>query len=152
MMRTWIKLVVDVSIPTETVLTERRPDFTSHHIISHHSPSKRAVIFVVACAWEPLILEREAEKRNKYQRFATDLASQLRCWKVTVHPLVMGYLGSVCGSVGIGSMNHPTATKHSLSHLVEQLFHVPAGYILWWSPGTQTWLLNAYVSLSRLWS
>ncbi len=54
-------------------------------------------IFEVACAWEPLILEREAEKRNKYQRFAADLASQLRCWKVTVHPLVMGDLGSVCG-------------------------------------------------------
>ncbi len=87
-----VKLVVDVSIPTETILTERRPDF-----ILHHSPSRRAFIFEVACAWEPLILEREAEKRDKYQRFAADLAGQVRCWKVTVHPLVMGDLESVCG-------------------------------------------------------
>ncbi len=69
-----VKLVVDVSIPTESILTERRPD-----LILHHSPSRRAFTIEVACAWEPLILEREAEKRDKYQRFAADLASQLRC-------------------------------------------------------------------------
>ncbi len=56
-----VKLVVDVSIPTESILTERRPD-----LVLHHSPSRRAFLFEVACAWKPLILEREAEKRDKY--------------------------------------------------------------------------------------
>jgi hypothetical protein len=57
--------------------------------------SKRLAILEVACAWEPLVLEREREKRGKYREFACDLATQLGEWRVTVHPLVVGDLGSV---------------------------------------------------------
>ena len=46
-----VKLVVDVSTPTERQLRERRPD-----LIVYDYASRRALIFEVACAWEPLII------------------------------------------------------------------------------------------------
>ena len=33
-------------------------------------------IFDVACAWEELLLEREEEKRGKYQELPRDMATQ----------------------------------------------------------------------------
>ena len=56
---------------------------------------KVLVIFEMACAWEPLVLEREREKEAKYAELAADLASQFPGWKVELAPLVIGDLGSV---------------------------------------------------------
>ena len=49
----------------------------------------------VACAWDPLVREREEEKRQKYQELAADLAVQNPGWKVSVAPIVIGDLGSM---------------------------------------------------------
>ena len=59
--------------------------------------SRRVTIFEVACAWEPLLIEREDEKREKYQELARDMATQWPGWKTSVVPLVVGDLGSLAG-------------------------------------------------------
>ena len=55
------------------------------------------MILEVACTWEPLILEREREKKGKYQELAADLARQLPGFKIRVVPVVLGDLGAVGG-------------------------------------------------------
>ena len=85
-----VKLVIDVSIPTDSNLVERRPD-----LILYVRSEKRALIFDVTCAWEPLIPERERGKRSKYRALANDIASQKPGWSTMVHPLVVGDLGSL---------------------------------------------------------
>ena len=87
-----VKLAIDVSVPTDRELTARRPD-----LISYSKGDKRIHIFDVAVAWEPLLPEREAEKRGKYQELARDLATQYPGWRTSVHPLVLGSLGSLRG-------------------------------------------------------
>ena len=37
---------------------------------------RRLVVQEVACAWEPIIAEREKEKKLRYQDLAADLARQ----------------------------------------------------------------------------
>ena len=48
-------------------------------------------------AWEPLIPEREAKYVDL--GLASDLTTQLVGWRVTIHPLVVGDLGSVTSIV-----------------------------------------------------
>ena len=55
-----VKLKVDLSIPTDWVLTERRPD-----LIALFSETSRMVVMEVACAWDPLVREREEEEVSK---------------------------------------------------------------------------------------
>ena len=86
------KLVVDLTIPTDNNITERRPD-----LLIHDKDKKVISILEVACAWEPLVREREIEKRGKYRQLAADLANQNRGWKVNIYPLVVGALGTVNG-------------------------------------------------------
>ena len=64
------KLSVDLSIPTDKQLTAQRPD-----LVAYLCKEKVIVIFRVACAWEPLVSERELEKFSKYRDLAADLAS-----------------------------------------------------------------------------
>ncbi len=85
-----VKLVIDVSVPTDGLLTERRPD-----LIVYLKPTRQVIIFEVACAWDPLIVERENEKRVKYLPLAAELASQRPGYKVEVRPLVIGDLGTM---------------------------------------------------------
>ena len=87
-----MKLVIDVSIPMDRQLSATRPD-----LIVYSWRTKCIFILEVACAWEPLIIVREKEKRAKYQDLARDLATQHRGWKVSVHPLVVGDLASLAG-------------------------------------------------------
>ena len=84
------KLSVDLSIPTDKQLTARRPD-----LVAYLCKEKVIVIFEVACAWEPLVNERELEKFSKYRDLAADLASQNPGWRVKTVPLVVGTLGTV---------------------------------------------------------
>ena len=46
---------------TDRVVLESRPD-----LLVRQPAKKHIVILEVACAWEPLILEREREKAAKY--------------------------------------------------------------------------------------
>lgn len=87
-----LKLCVDVSVPTDRQMKERRPD-----LIVFAKTEKRITIFDVACASEPLLIEREDEKRGKYQELARDLATQWSGWKTNVVPLVVGDLGMLAG-------------------------------------------------------
>lgn len=87
-----MKLVIDISLPTDEEFTARRPD-----LIAYAKCEQRAIIFEVAVAWEPLIPEREDEKRGKYEALARDLKNQLPGWKTEVRPLVVGDLGSMAG-------------------------------------------------------
>ena len=87
-----LKLCIDISIPTDRQMKERRPD-----LIVFDKSEKRISIFDVACAWEPLLIEREKEKRGKYQELARDLATQWAGWKTSVVPIVVGDLGSLAG-------------------------------------------------------
>ena len=52
------------------------------------------MIYEIACAWEPLIEDRQREKGGKYLELAADLATQWPGWKVQTTPLVVGDLGS----------------------------------------------------------
>ena len=80
----------DICIPTDRFLRDRRPD-----LVVYLKRLRTLVIFEMACAWEPLIKEREREKAAKYAELAADLATQFPGWKVEVAPLVIGDLGSV---------------------------------------------------------
>lgn len=84
------KLLIDVSMPTDRQLEERRPD-----LILEIKGSKTILILEVAVAWDPLVIERESQKRGKYSELAKDLAGQFRGWKVKVVPIVLGCLGSL---------------------------------------------------------
>ena len=88
----YLKLVIDVSVPTDRQLSATRPD-----LIVYLWRTKRIAILEVACAWELLVIVREKEKREKYQEFARDLATQHQGWKVSVYPLVVGDLASLAG-------------------------------------------------------
>ena len=85
-----VKFTVDLSIPTDRQMTERRPD-----LIAYFRETRRIVIFEIACAWEPLIEERQREKGGKYRELAADLATQWPGWRVVTTPLVVGDLGSL---------------------------------------------------------
>ena len=85
-----VRLVVDLSIPTDRQLTERRPD-----LVAYYRELGRIVIYEIACAWEPLIEDRQREKGGKYRELAADLATQWPGWKVQTTPLVVGDLGSL---------------------------------------------------------
>jgi hypothetical protein len=85
-----VKVHSVLMIVTDQALSERRPD-----LICQVFGTKCKWIVEIACAWEPLIPEREAEKRRKYQALARDLALQEPGWVVEVVPLVVGDLGSL---------------------------------------------------------
>ena len=85
-----VKLKVDMCSPTDRALHERRPD-----LVAFFSETRQVVVMDVACAWDPLIREREDEKKCKYQELAADLAVQNPGWQVSVVPIVVGDLGSM---------------------------------------------------------
>ena len=85
-----VKMLLDVSTPTDRMITERRPD-----LVVFLYATRCAYILEVACAWDPLVVEREKEKRLKYAEYAADLATQWRGWRTSVHPLVVGDLASL---------------------------------------------------------
>ena len=87
-----LKFVIDISVPTDQQLSATRP-----YLIVYSWRTKCIFILEVACAWEPLVIVREKEKRAKYQEFARDLAMQHRGWKVSIYPMVVGYLASLAG-------------------------------------------------------
>ena len=66
-----LKLVINVSVPTDKQLSAKKPD-----LIVYSQRTKHIAILEVACAWYPLVIVREKEKREKYQEFARDLATQ----------------------------------------------------------------------------
>ena len=84
------KIVVDLSVPTDRQLSERRPD-----LMLHLKESQRIVILEGAVAWEPLLAERERQKTAKYGELAADLATQHPGWRVEVVPIVIGSLGTL---------------------------------------------------------
>ena len=47
--------------------------------------------------WELLLAEQEHQKTDKYRELAADLATQHPGWRVTMVPIVMGYLGTLRG-------------------------------------------------------
>ena len=67
-----VKLLLDVSTLTDRMIIERRLDLVFLYA------TKCAYILVVACGWDPLVVEREREKRLKYAEYAADLATQWR--------------------------------------------------------------------------
>jgi len=85
-----MKLVVDVSIPTDCELTSRRPD-----IVVFLKGNNQITILEVAVCWEPLLKEWEKEKSNKYWQLAASLAIQHPGWKVDIFPVVVGSLGTL---------------------------------------------------------
>ena len=85
-----VRLVVNLSIPTDQQLTERRPG-----LLTYYRELRRIVIYEVACTWEPLIEKRQHEKRGKYRELVADLATQWPGWKVLTTPVVVGDLGSL---------------------------------------------------------
>ena len=86
------KLLVDLTIPTDRQLEERRPD-----LVLFLKRQRKIVVLEVAVAWEPLVVERERQKADKYQDLAADLATQHPGWRVDVVPMVAGTLGTLCG-------------------------------------------------------
>lgn len=83
---------VDTLLATNSKMSERRPD-----IVIRDAVSKVTTIADVAVAWEPLVLEREMQKRAKYEKLARDMGRRKASThhRIVVRPLVVGALGSV---------------------------------------------------------
>ncbi len=82
---------VDMLQLTIDPIKHRRPD-----IVVHNRSTNTVTIMDVAVAWEPLLLERETEKRGKYEPLARDMGRRKRkSEQVLVRPLVVGDLGTV---------------------------------------------------------
>ena len=62
-------ILVDQCIPTKGHFAAIRPDL----MVSIYS-TKTIIILEVACAWDPNVAEREAQKKPKYRELAADLA------------------------------------------------------------------------------
>ena len=84
------RVTVDVNVPTERTVTACRPD-----LVLYWRDKKVIIVFEVACAWDPLVLEREQEKWHKYEPLARDIATRYRESAVIVIPIVIGTLGVV---------------------------------------------------------
>ena len=65
------KIAVDLSVPTDRQLSERRPD-----LILYLKEERVIIILEGAVIWEPLSAERECQKVDKYREPAADLATQ----------------------------------------------------------------------------
>ena len=89
------RILIDQTIPTNRQIRERRPD-----IVLFDKSERRITVCDVACAWEPLVSEREKEKKRKYRELAADLAGQWSGYKVDVIAVVVGTLGLVCNLDG----------------------------------------------------
>ena len=83
-------LLIDQCHPTDWKMTERRPD-----LVVKLEKERRATIFEVAIAWEPLVKERTKQKQRKYQELAAELARQWPGYRVKVVPVVLGSMGLV---------------------------------------------------------
>ena len=88
-------IMVDQCLPTKSLITARRPD-----LVVRELEKKRITIIEVACAWEPLVGAREAQKTSKYRELAADLAHQWPGFTVTNFPVVVGSMGLICGMRG----------------------------------------------------
>ena len=84
------RIVIDQTIPTDRQTPDRRPD-----LVVKVRSKKRAAIFEVACAWDPLVATRERQKRTKYLELAADLAHQWPGYRIEVIPVVVGDLGII---------------------------------------------------------
>ena len=85
-----VRLQWDPSVPTDRVLEHRRPD-----VVLTLKHKTKVFLLEMACAFNPLIEEREKEKAGKYEELAADVAIQNPSHKVSVVPLVIGDLGSI---------------------------------------------------------
>ena len=86
-------ILVDQCIPTKEEMGARRPDLVVR------MPEKRTIIIMeVACAWEPIVKTREAQKKAKYGELAADLANQWPGYTIRNIPVVIGTLGLVAGA------------------------------------------------------
>lgn len=66
-----VRVLVDQVIPTDRVVKHNRPD-----IVVRLTKEERLIVFEVTYAWEPLVVERESEKWQKYQQLAAGLLRQ----------------------------------------------------------------------------
>ena len=83
-------MVVDRPIVTEGEVAHYRPDMAV-------SQRDKVTLIKVAVAWDPIVAEREREKRIKYQGLAADIAGQYDATKpVHVCTVVIGAPGTVC--------------------------------------------------------
>ena len=84
-----VKVIIDLSIPTDERLKKRRPD-----IVVITSKPKRVEILEVACVLDHLIEEREQQKQTKYQALAVEMVLKYNC-RAEVYPIVIGNLGCI---------------------------------------------------------
>ena len=83
-------MVVDRPIVTEGEVAHYRTDMAVFQ-------RDRVTLIEVAMAWDPIVAEREREKRIKNQGLAADIAGQYDATKpVHVCTVVIGALGTVC--------------------------------------------------------
>jgi len=79
---------VDMTIPTDRIIEARRPD-----IVLFNKATSEAWIIDITCAWEPLILERKAQKKAKYLELAADMGHREPQWNIRTMAVVIGALG-----------------------------------------------------------
>ena len=84
----------DQCIPTKERIEARRPDLAIRLL-----DPKKIIILEVACAWEPIVTEREAKKKVKYRELAAELANQWPGYTVQNAAVGIGTLGLVVGAV-----------------------------------------------------
>ena len=84
------RMLIDMAIPTLRTVEHRRPD-----LVVYLQERKEVLLLKVACAWDPLIQDREKQKRGKYSELAADLAKQKPGYHISIIPVVFGDLGVV---------------------------------------------------------
>jgi hypothetical protein len=84
------KLLWDVSIATDEVFSERRPD-----MVMVDDVRRRVYVVEVAVAYDARVMDRAHEKLGKYHRLSRELARQYRGYQVLIVPVVPGNLGSM---------------------------------------------------------
>ena len=84
-----IKLLWDFTIQCDRFIEHRRPD-----IVLVDGPGNRTLIIDIAIPGDPRVVDKEVEKREKYQLLSREIH---RLWqtKVQVVPIVVGTLGTV---------------------------------------------------------
>ena len=85
-----VKIAVDLTVPIDRQLSDRRPD-----ILLYLKESREIVILEAAVTWEPLLAEQESQKSDKCQELAADLATEHCRWRVTVVPIMVECLGTL---------------------------------------------------------
>ena len=84
------KILWDFRIQTDQQLNHNRPD-----IVIHDKEKNETKIIDVSCPFDGRLIEREEEKREKYEDLRREVAKLWNVRKVVIIPIIIGALGTL---------------------------------------------------------